>query len=173
MSACMREQITIRPASLSDEQTFLSAVRKSRKLHHPWVSPPGSVSAFRRYVGKLQDPRFASFFIWLGDPAGLVGVVDLSEIAQGCFCSAYLGYYAFEPFAGRGFMKAGMAQVITHAFRTMKMHRLEANIQPGNASSLALVKALGFRHEGFSPRYLKIAGRWRDHERWAILCEDW
>jgi ribosomal-protein-alanine N-acetyltransferase len=169
----MREPIVIRPASLSDEAIFLSAVRKSRKLHHPWVSPPSSVSAFRRYIGKRHDPRFASFFIWASDPAGLVGVVDLSEIVQGCFRSAYLGYYAFEPYAGRGLMKTGMAQVITHAFRTMKMHRLEANIQPGNASSLALVKTLGFRREGFSPRYLKIAGRWRDHERWAILSEDW
>ena len=70
-------------------------------------------------------------------------------------------------------MKDGLAQVITHAFKTMKLHRLEANIQPGNQPSKALVKKLGFRREGFSPRYLKINGRWRDHERWAILSEDW
>ena len=64
-------------------------------------------------------------------------------------------------------------QVITHAFHKMKLHRLEANIQPGNSASTALVKALGFRREGFSPRYLKINGRWRDHERWTILSEEW
>jgi ribosomal-protein-alanine N-acetyltransferase len=63
--------------------------------------------------------------------------------------------------------------VVTHAFDTMKLHRLEANIQPANARSKALVKRLGFRREGMSPRYLKINGRWRDHERWAILSEDW
>ena len=70
-------------------------------------------------------------------------------------------------------MKDGLAQVITHAFTVMKLHRLEANVQPGNVSSKALVKTLGFRREGLSPRYLKINGRWRDHERWAILSEDW
>jgi predicted ATPase len=39
-----------------------------------------------------------------------------------------------------------------------------------NAASIALVKSCAFSKEGFSPRYLKIGGRWRDHERWAILA---
>ena len=70
-------------------------------------------------------------------------------------------------------MKKGLSLVISHAFRDMKLHRIEANIQPENGRSKELVKALGFKLEGYSPRYLKIAGRWRDHERWALLSEDW
>lgn len=185
----MSERVIIRRPALSDEAAFLAAVGQSRTLHHPWVQPPRSAKAFRDYIDTRQDPRFPAFFVWTGQKpgpprhsasassrgaeAGIVGVVNLNEIVRGSFDSAYLGYYAFEPFAGRGLMKKGMTQVITHAFRKMKLHRLEANIQPGNALSRALVKKLGFRREGFSPRYLKIAGRWRDHERWAILAEDW
>jgi [ribosomal protein S5]-alanine N-acetyltransferase len=167
------QRVRIRPGSAADEPEFLEAVERSRRLHHPWVAPPRTPQAFREYFSKQQDPRFAAFFIWTNEPRGLVGVVNLSEIAYGSFRSAYLGYYAFVPYAGRGLMKDGLAQVITHAFETMKLHRLEANIQPSNQPSKALVKKLGFRLEGFSPRYLKINGRWRDHERWAILCEDW
>ena len=62
-------------------------------------------------------------------------------------------------------MRAGLTAVVRHTFRTLRLHRLEANIQPGNAPSIALVKTCGFALEGFSPRYLKIGGRWRDHER--------
>ncbi len=169
----MSERIMIRAATLSDERAFLDAVLQSRGLHHPWVQPPSTSSAFRRYLQQLEGPRCAAFFVWLQNPRGLVGVINVSEIVRGCFQSAYLGYYALEPFAGRGLMQKGLSKVVTHAFRKMKLHRLEANIQPGNRPSKALVKSLGFQREGFSPRYLKINGRWRDHERWAILSEDW
>jgi len=167
------QRVHIRPGSVDDETVFLAAAERSRRLHHPWVQAPDTPAAYRDYLGRRQDPRGAAFFVWTDEPDGLVGVVNLDEIVRGCFMSAYLGYYAFVPYAGRGLMRQGLSQVVTHAFRTMKLHRLEANIQPGNARSKALVKKLGFRREGLSPRYLKINGRWRDHERWAILCEDW
>jgi Acetyltransferase (GNAT) domain len=62
--------------------------------------------------------------------------------------------------------------VVRHAFGALGLHRLEANIQPANRRSIRLVRRAGFRREGFSRRYLKIFGRWRDHERWAITAED-
>ena len=84
-----------------------------------------------------------------------------------------LGYAAGKTYAGNGYMREGIDLVLRRAFADLKLHRIEANIQPGNATSLALAGGAGFRREGFSPRYLKIGGRWRDHERWAILVEEW
>ncbi|MFM2119625.1 MAG: hypothetical protein RL722_1093 [Pseudomonadota bacterium] len=101
-----------------------------------------------------------------------VGVFNLSQIVLGNFRSAYLGYYAFSQGAGRGLMRAGLAALLRQAFsRELGLHRLEANIQPDNLRSVALVQAAGFQREGYSPRYLKIRGRWRDHERWAIVAD--
>jgi ribosomal-protein-alanine N-acetyltransferase len=117
--------------------------------------------------------RNASFLVCLRSTNEIAGIVSLSEIVRGNFRSAYLGYYAFTPHARSGYMTEGLGLVVTRAFRRLGLHRLEANIQPGNRASIALVRRLGFRKEGLSPRYLKIGGRWRDHERWAILAEEW
>ena len=88
----------------------------------------------------------------------------------GAFRSAYLGYYVFADFERRGVMRAGLEAVVRHMFRVEGLHRLEANIQTANHASRALAKLCGFVKEGYSPRYLKIGGRWRDHERWAIVA---
>ena len=156
---------------LRHAQPFLRAVRRSRDLHRGWVSPPADQGQFAQYVNGLRNGNREGFVIVAGRE-DIAGVINVSEIVRGSFQSAYLGYYAFEPFAGRGFMREGLRLVISRCFRELRLHRLEANIQPDNARSIALVKSLGFGKEGLSPRYLKIGGRWRDHERWALLADN-
>lgn len=118
------------------------------------------------------EENAAGFLACRHEDDAIVGVFTLGQIVRGPLQSAYLGFYGFSPFEGQGYMTEAMRLVLRHAFGAMKLHRVEANIQPGNAASIALVRRCGFRLEGFSPRYLKISGRWRDHERWAILAEE-
>ena len=106
------------------------------------------------------------------DDGAIAGVFTISQIVRGAFQSAYLGYYAHERHAGQGLMREAMVQTVAHAFGPLALHRLEANIQPGNAASIALALSAGFQLEGFSPRYLLIGGQWRDHERYAITADD-
>ena len=167
-SMVRRVRLTAPTARGSGE--FLEAVRRSRRLHAPWVSPPSTATAYRAYLRRLRQPTHAGYLVRRRDSGELVGVVNVSEIVRGVFRSAYLGYYAFVPHARQGLMTEAVARVIGTAFHRLGLHRLEANVQPGNRASLRLVRRLGFRREGYSPRYLKIGGRWRDHERWAILA---
>jgi ribosomal-protein-alanine N-acetyltransferase len=157
----------------ADTAAFLEMVRQSRQLHRPWIHPPADAETFGQYVERAASARFQGFLICLRETGEIAGVANLSEIVRGVFRSTYLGFYASSRCAGRGLMKEGLGLVLRHTFRKLGLHRVEANVQPENSRSLALVQALGFRKEGVSPRYLKIGGRWRDHERWALLAEDW
>ena len=158
--------------SIRRRDEFLSAARRSRSLHGKWTSAPQTRTDFDIYLKRFRRKTHLGYWV-ITEERELAGVINISEIVRGHFCSAYLGYYAFAPHHGRGYMTRGLGAVLLDAFRKQGLHRLEANIQPGNISSRSLVERLGFRLEGFSPRYLKIAGRWRDHERWAITAEEW
>ena len=152
---------------------FLAAVAASRSLHRPWVSPPATLAAYQAYVARSGKDDFQSVLIRRNEDAALVGLANLSAIQRGNLQSAYLGFYAFVPYAGLGYMTEGLILVLRHAFGELSLHRVEANVQPANTASLALVERVGFQREGFSPRYLRIAGAWRDHERWAALADEW
>lgn len=153
------------------EARFLRAVHRSADLHRGWVNPPANPAAFRQLVERAESPSFFSHLL-LNEADELLGVVNVSEIVRGCFQSAYLGYYAFSPHNRRGNLRAGLKLVLQRAFGQYALHRVEANIIPGNAPSIQLVRGLGFRLEGLSVDYLKIAGRWQDHERWALTIDN-
>ncbi len=165
-------KIQIREPKLEDQAAFIAAMKNSESLHFPWVIAPKTPEEFQSYLEKSQDPRQKSFLV-IEEAGEIAGVFNLNEIVRGCFQSAYLGFYAVQGFAGKGIMSAGLKLVLKHAFTEMGLHRLEANIQPDNFRSINLVKNNGFKKEGLSPRYLKINGEWRDHERFAITYEDW
>jgi len=167
----MSPRVYLRRPVVGDRREFLERVRASRRLHRPWTYPPGDGDAFASYLQRVRGAGDASLVCRVEDSA-IVGVVNLNNIVHGAFQSAALGYYGFVPFDGQGYMFEGLALVIRRSFGELGLHRLEANIQPGNERSIALVRRLGFRFEGYSPRMLKIGGRWRDHERWAILAEE-
>ena len=118
----------------------------------------------------MGQPANCAFMVCLRNGGAIVGAIHITEIVRGRFRSGFLGYYAFSGYERTGLMRDGLKAVLRHAFSVQKLHRLEANIQPENAASIALVRSCGFLREGYSPRYLKIGGRWRDHERWAMVA---
>ena len=166
-------RVKLKEPSAPDEAGFLEAAHRSRTFLRRWAAPPSTSDAYRAYLERLTKPAHEARFVVLRESGELVGVINVNEIVRGSFHSAYLGYYAFVPHVGHGYMTEGLALALRWVFGDLRLHRVEANIQPGNEPSRALVRRLGFRCEGLSPRYLKIAGRWRDHERWALTVEDW
>ncbi len=167
------ERVYIRPPRQSDEHEFVSLMRDSRGFHRPWASAPTDPARFAAYLEDSNRPDFEALLVCRTSDDQIVGFFNISQIARGSLQSAYLGYAAAQRYAGQGYMREAIELVLRVAFVELRLHRLEANIQPGNQASIALARGAGFKREGFSPRYLKISGRWRDHERWALLAEDW
>jgi [ribosomal protein S5]-alanine N-acetyltransferase len=167
------KRVFLRPPAANDLEEFIALSRASARLHRGLASPPRRPEQFHALLGKCRREDSACFLICRVEDGAIVGSISLSQIFRGGFRSAYLGYYVWRRYAGQGYMTEALRLMLRYAFSHLKLHRLEANIQPGNVASIALVRRAGFVREGYSRRYLKVGGRWRDHERWALTAEEW
>jgi ribosomal-protein-alanine N-acetyltransferase len=164
-------RVVLRPPGPDDQDEYIAQARASMHLHHPWYSTPTTPEEFRAYLVKVSQPATEGFLVCLRDGGAMAGLITIDSIIRGRFQSASVSYGAFAATAGRGYMSEALALVLRYAFCELRLHRLEANIQPANQASLRLVGRLGFRKEGYAPAMLFIDGAWRDHERWAITRE--
>ena len=168
-----KPRVRLERPSARREGEYLACALRSRALHRGYVVPPSAPREYRSYLRATRRANQESFFVVDAVSGELAGVININDIVRYSQQSGRLGYYAFVPHAGSGLMREGLALVIACAFRDFGLHRLEANIQPDNRRSIALVEGLGFQREGKARGFLKIGNRWRDHERWALLKEEW
>jgi ribosomal-protein-alanine N-acetyltransferase len=152
---------------------FIALNRASTRFHRGLVSPPTQPQQFVAFLKRCCQADFVCFLICRVEDGAIVGSINLSQIFRGGFQNAYMGYYIGAEYAGQSYMTEAIQLMLRYAFGYLKLHRIEANIQPENIASIALARRAGFVREGYSERYLKICGRWRDHERWAIIAEVW
>lgn len=170
-------RVFLRKPAAGDRDEYLALRRRSAAFLRPWEPLPsrGSTAAdqFAEWLRTSRRGRHEKLLVCRIQDGALLGAINLNEIVRGPSQSAFLGYWIGAPYARQGYMTEALQLALRHAFRGLTLHRVEANIMSANRASISLVRRAGFRREGQSPRYLKIAGRWTDHERWAVLVEDW
>ncbi len=159
--------------TLNDAENYLNLTNKSIDFHQPWIFPAKTMKEYNFYLSRIQKGYTKGFFISRNSDNQLLGVININDIRYGAYYSCTLGYYLDRSFSRKGYMSEGLLLLINLAFDTLFMNRIEVNIQPNNSSSKSLVKKCGFELEGFSPKFLKLDGEWRDHERWALLKDSW
>jgi ribosomal-protein-alanine N-acetyltransferase len=163
--------VDVRRARRADAAQLIAANRENVAYHAPWLTAFTDQTGFDGWFARGVTGPNVHLVARERSGGALVGVINLSEIVMGVFRSAYLGYSGFAATGGRGLMTHALRETVRYAFDELGLHRIEANIQPGNVRSIALARRAGFTKEGFSPGYLFIDGAWRDHERWALIAQ--
>ncbi len=172
------EGIVLRPLTARDESEFVEVRRTNAQWLSPWDAtnpvPGGGVRTFAAMLRSFDEEAAIGrqLPLVIEVDGRLAGQVNLSNITLGSFRSGSAGYWISREYAGRGIMPTSLAAVADHAFTTLGLHRIEVNIRPENAASLAVVRKLGLRPEGVRKRMLHIDGAWRDHESFAVTVEE-
>jgi len=178
------EPIALRALVRSDREEFLALRSRNADWLAPWdpTVPPGGLPRrdiagdFRGYVRSLdRGAREGTALSWvIVVRERLVGMVSASSIVHGAMRSASLGYWVGREVAGRWITPTAAALVGDHllAPKGLALHRLQVDIRPENAASLAVAAKLGLREEGLKLRLLHIDGDWRDHRSFAVTSEE-
>lgn len=138
-----------------------------------FFTPEGQLGELRRAEDERARGTGYAFGIEETGTGALVGRIALSNVVRSAWGNATIGYFVGEPWNGRGYATAAVAQVLRVAFGDLGLHRVQAAVLPANAASTRVLERNGFRREGLAERYLNIAGRWQDHVILAITSEEW
>lgn len=175
-------RLVVRTAEPADGAAIVAYYGENRERFLPFDPERPSIfyeprfwaAQIRQNVEDLAADRAARLFLFRAtDPGRVSGTISLTQIVRGVSHSCTLGYSLAGEAEGQGLMSEALGAVIEYAFGTMNLHRIEANHVPDNRRSGDLLRRMGFVEEGYSRDYLRIAGRWRDHIRTALLNPDW
>ncbi|HJB64242.1 MAG TPA: GNAT family N-acetyltransferase [Candidatus Microbacterium pullistercoris] len=169
--------VSIRLVRSRDARTLQHELLTNRSWLQPWeaTNPGGGGEidmrgSIKRLLQQYRDGSGVPFvMLHEGEIAGQLNVWGIS---RGSLSSATIGYWVSERFAGRGITPTAVALATDICFDALRLHRMEICIRPENTPSLRIVEKLGFRYEGFRPRYIHIDGDWRDHYAFALTTED-
>ena len=176
--------LVLRPIRYRDKKEWTEVRSRNSQWLARWEAsnpdPSGGLPDYRQMVRSLKAQAAQAtalpFVITERRPGSanppIVGQLTVSSIVWGSAMMATLGYWVDQARAGHGIAPTAVAMVTDHCFKTLSLHRMEINIRPENGPSLRVVEKLGFRDEGYRPRYLHINGEWADHRSFALTSEE-
>jgi ribosomal-protein-alanine N-acetyltransferase len=173
--------VYLRPLRPLDAAALLELRVRNRSFFKPYEPTPterhftfdGQLEEIQQGIVDARFDRRYPFGVFTVTHDVIVGRIALSNVARGAWQNATVGYYVDARCANRGYATEALQLVLCFAFEHAGLHRVQAGVLPDNGASARVLVKTGFRHEGTSPRYLKINGQWRDHEMYAVTREDW
>ena len=165
-------RMTLRPMRVSDGDA-LHAIWGDAEAMRYWDWPPAQSAEVTRNViaRQVEDAKHGDAIYWsmcLDGRRAPIGACDLSDIDTH-HRRAEIGYLLAREFWGQGLAIEALRVVVAYATNALKLERLSARTHSGNARSTALLKKLGFKHEGVLRAYVWREGTRRDCDLYGLL----
>jgi ribosomal-protein-alanine N-acetyltransferase len=164
-------RLLLRPLELNDFQAWVTSQERAEPARNKFDTSPvpqerRTRAVFNKSVRRQhRQSRADSVYVWnivLKKTGELVGHMDINPIMREPYMMANLGYYIINTYRGNGYAKEALRKLISHAFKDLDLHRLEAVIDVDNKASIALAKKSGLHREGIKKHYWFQNGRWED-----------
>lgn len=146
----------------------LTAVTEGLRLDAKFNQASTAAFSSLYFAARKANEAGSGLTLAMRNRGKLIGIITAANILYGAARSCQVGYWIDRRFAGRGYSTWAVALLIDYLILERQLNRVEIAIRPENQASLRVVQKLDLRAEGLRPRYLHIAGDWRDHLIFAI-----
>lgn len=177
------KRVMLRPLTPEDFGSWREVRRRNEAWLTPWeplrplpqFDPTSNRGAFgSRCAARERDAASGtSYGFGLFAERRFCGEVNLNNVLRGAIQTGTVGYWIDQRMAGRGLVAEGVVVLAEFAFETLRLHRLEICIVPGNHNSRRVMEKLAIREEGIAQRLVEINGVWEDHLRYGFTVEEW
>jgi ribosomal-protein-serine acetyltransferase len=172
----VNDATTLRPLCAADAGALFALTEANRSHLRewlPWLDAVTSVGDTREFIRACDErARRSGAFTALietgSEPCGVIGYNWIDSANRAC----EIGYWLAESHVGRGLMKRACEALITHAFETLLLNRVNIPVAVGNARSRAIPEALGFAHEGVLREAEWLYDHYVDHALYGLLRSD-
>ena len=170
------DRLRLRPLSISDADAFFEMFSDAATMEY-WSNEPVGTreeaeSLLRQDLEWSETPGVLCMGVALPETGRLIGKITLFAFSEQNR-RAEVGYVLDRRYWNKGYMSEALQWLLAHAFETLKLHRLEADTDPDNIPSLALLEKLGFRREGLFRDRWWVHGKWHDSVMLGLLHEDY
>ena len=170
------ERLILRPLVEADGEALYAIYADPEVMRYwntpPWTNHAQATDLIAKDIEALRRGQYIRLGIKLKGEKGIVGACSLFDFSEQCR-RAEIGYILARAYWGRGIMLEALVELIDHAFDTLGLNRLEADIDPGNQASAKALKRFGFRKEGYLRERWIVAGQASDSELYGLLYRDW
>ena len=121
---------------------------------------------------KSKNDKSYCFGVFLEDTNTLIGNISFTFVERGPLQSTMIGYEFAQKYTGQGYASKAVRLAVAIAFNKLHFHRITAGAEPENIASIRVLEKAGFTREGYSPKSLRVQGKWKDLVNMAILNEN-
>lgn len=117
---------------------------------------------------QMQNNAAVMWGITLPGSAAIIGTIGFWRIVKDHH-RAEIGYMLKPEYWNKGYISEAINAVINYGFQKMKLHTIEANINPHNLASRRVLEKQGFQQEGFYRENYYFNGKYLDTAVFSLL----
>ena len=166
------ERLIIRKITFEDSQDMLALRGNMDCMKYIGKPVSTKLEEVQELISRIQDGLETNSAIgWaisLKNNTQLIGTIGFHQIEKPHY-RAEIGYMLLPQFWNKGLMSEAIQKVLYFGFNTMKLHSIQANIDPENKVSATILKKFNFVSEAYFKENFFFNGKFMNSEIYSLL----